>query len=89
MATMTLQQQSLAELAGRYRVATQYYDANGRQVVVSDHTLVAVLEALGVAADTEEERLAALRDHDRAYWSRSLPPVIVMRAGTPRRSGCT
>ena len=83
MATMTLQQQSLAELASRYRVATQYDDANGHQVVVPDHTLVAVLKALGVAADTEEERLAALRDHDRAYWSRSLPPVIVMRAGTP------
>ena len=82
MATMT-SQQSLAELAGRYRVATQYYDANGHQVVVSDRTLVAVLGALGVAADTEENRRAALLDHDRAYWSRSLPAVIVMRAGTP------
>jgi 4-alpha-glucanotransferase len=82
MATMT-SQQSLAELAGRYRVATQYYDANGHQVGVSDRTLVAVLGALGVAADTEENRRAALRDHDRAYWSRSLPAVIVMRAGTP------
>lgn len=83
MATMTSQQQSLAELARRYRVATEYEDANGRQVVVPDHTLVAVLGALGVAADTEEQRRAALRDHDRAYWSRSLPRVIVMRAGTP------
>src|ERR1700739_5029119 len=30
----------LAELASRYRVATQYEDANGRQVVVGDQTLV-------------------------------------------------
>jgi 4-alpha-glucanotransferase len=74
---------SLAELAARYRVATQYEDANGQQVVVPDHTIVAVLGALGVGAATEDERRAALREHDRAYWSRSLPPVIVMRAGTP------
>jgi 4-alpha-glucanotransferase len=64
-------------------VATQYEDANGRPVVVPDHTLVAVLAALGVPAATDEERRAALRAHDRAYWSRPLPPVIVMRAGTP------
>jgi 4-alpha-glucanotransferase len=93
MATMTTQQQSetaldapgssLLELAARYRVATQYEDANGRQVVVSEHTLVAVLAALGVAADTEVQRRAALRDHNRAYWSRSLPPLIMMRAGSP------
>ena len=85
MATMTSQQHSessaprasgssLVELAGRYRVATQYEDANRRLVVVPDHTLVAVLGALGVAADTDEERRAALRAHDRAYWSRPLAP---------------
>jgi 4-alpha-glucanotransferase len=73
----------LAALASRFSVATHYEDANGRQVVVGDHTLVAVLGALGVAAATEDERRIALREHDRAYWSRSLPPVIVMRAGTP------
>ncbi len=83
MATMT-SHQSLADLAARYRVATEYYDANGRNVVVSDHTLVGVLGALGVTAATEEQRLTALREHDRAHWSRSLPPVIVMRSGTPR-----
>ncbi|MGE5696169.1 MAG: 4-alpha-glucanotransferase [Candidatus Sericytochromatia bacterium] len=76
--------QSLADLAARHRVAAEYEDANGRHVVVSDETLVAVLGALGVTAGTEEERQAALRDDDRAYWSRSLPPAIVMRAGTPK-----
>ena len=94
MAIMTSQQQSgssapravgspLIELAARYRVATQYQDANGRQVVVPDHTLVDVLAALGVAATSDDDCRAALRAHDRAYWSRPLPPVIVMRAGTP------
>jgi 4-alpha-glucanotransferase len=76
-------QPRLAELASRYRVATQYEDANGKRVTVPEHTLVSVLAALGVAAANEDERDAALRDHDRAHWSRPLPPVIVMRAGTP------
>ncbi len=44
-------------------------------------TLVAVLEALGVAASTEDDRAAALAAHDRAYWERSLPPTIVGRTG--------
>jgi 4-alpha-glucanotransferase len=82
MATMT-SQQSLAELAARYRVAAQYEDANGRQAVVSDETLIAVLASLGVDAATEDQRHTALRDHDRSYWSRSLPPVIVTRDGSP------
>ena len=81
MACMT--SQLLAELARRYRIATRYEDANGRQVVVPDHTLIAVLAAFGVAAETEDECGAALRAHDRAYWSRALPQVIVTRAGTP------
>jgi 4-alpha-glucanotransferase len=83
MTSQQQQRQSLAELAARYHIATQYEDANGRQVVVPDHTLVAVLAAFGVAAETEDERRAALRAHDRSYWSRSLPSVIVARAGTP------
>ncbi|MBV8445919.1 MAG: 4-alpha-glucanotransferase [Candidatus Dormibacteraeota bacterium] len=74
---------SLTELARRYGVATEYEDANGDNVVVAEETLIAVLAALDVAAATEDERRAALRDHDRAHWSRALPPVIVARAGAP------
>ncbi|PEG38123.1 4-alpha-glucanotransferase [Mycolicibacterium agri] len=73
---------SLAELARRYGVATEYEDWSGRQVGVPETTLVAVLAALGVAATTEAERAAALAAHDRQYWSRALPPTIVTRAGS-------
>ncbi len=45
-------------------------------------TLVAVLGALGVAASTEDDRVAALVAHDRDYWERSLPPTIVARTGS-------
>jgi 4-alpha-glucanotransferase len=72
---------SLVELARRYGVATGYVDWTNRHVDVPETTLVAVLAALGVEAATEDERAAALGAHDRDYWGRSLPPIIVARAG--------
>ncbi|MEZ0365106.1 4-alpha-glucanotransferase [Mycobacterium sp. pUA109] len=79
---MTEPAPSLAELAGRFGVATAYEDWTGRQVAVPEATLVGVLGALGVAATTEPQRQAALAAHDRGYWSRPLPPTIVGRVGT-------
>jgi 4-alpha-glucanotransferase len=73
---------SLGELARRYGVAIEYDDWTGRHVDVPETTLVAVLAALGVPAATEDEREAALGDHDRDYWSRALPPTIIARADT-------
>jgi 4-alpha-glucanotransferase len=73
---------SLAELARRFGVATDYQDWAGRRLSVPETTLVAVLAGLGVAAATETERSAALFAHERTYWSRSLPPTIIARAGT-------
>lgn len=72
---------SLSELARRYGVATEYQDWTGRHVDVPESTLVSVLAALGVRAATEDERAVALTVHDRDYWTRSLPPAIVARAG--------
>ena len=72
---------SLVELARRYGVATEYADWTGRHAGVADSTLVAVLDALGVPAATENERTASLAAHDRDYWARSLPPTIVGRSG--------
>jgi 4-alpha-glucanotransferase len=74
---------SLVELARRYGVATGYVDWTGRRVDVPETTLVAVLAALAVKAATEEQRAAALGAHDRDYWERSLPPIIVGPAGSP------
>ncbi len=72
--------QSLAELARRYGVATEFQDWAGRHIEVPETTLVAVLAALGVRAATEDERVAALAAHDRDLWTRALPPTIVARA---------
>ena len=72
---------SLTELAGRFGIATDYEDWSGRRIAVPESTLVAVLAAFGVAAADEPERRAALTAHERAYWSRALPPTILGRPG--------
>ncbi|MCH9666305.1 MAG: 4-alpha-glucanotransferase [Actinomycetia bacterium] len=72
---------SLIELAHRFGVATRYADWTGRQVSVAAPTLIAVLDALGVPAETEAERVEAIAARDRDHWARALPPVIVGRGG--------
>ena len=81
MSGMTAPPASLAELARRYGVAIEYEDWTGRHTTVSSTTLIAVLDALGVSAATEEERADALVAHDRDYWARALPPAIIGRSG--------
>ena len=81
MGGMTDLPASLVELARRYGVATAYEDWTGSITSVAESTIVAVLDALGVPAATEDERAAALTAHDRDYWTRALPPAIVGRAG--------
>jgi 4-alpha-glucanotransferase len=80
---MNSQAPSLAELAGRFGIATEYQDWSGRRIEVPQSTLVAVLAAFGVAAATELERSAAQTAHDRGHWSRALPPTILGRPGAP------
>ena len=81
MAGMT----DLPELAGRVgaplRRRNRIRGLDRQARTVAESTLVAVLDALGVPAATEDERTAALAAHDRDYWARSLPPAIVGRSG--------
>ncbi len=71
---------ALLELARRYGVAAEFDDWTGRRTAVAESTLVAVLEALGVPAGTEADRIDSLAAHDRQYWQRSLPPIVLGRA---------
>ena len=72
---------SLSALAERFGVATSYFDWSGRQIAVSQSTVVAVLAALGVQADTEEHCATALSNVERRYWSNTLPPTVIARSG--------
>ncbi|OLP00519.1 4-alpha-glucanotransferase [Mycolicibacterium porcinum] len=78
---MTPPSSALLELARRYGVAAEFDDWTGLRTAVAESTLVAVLAALGVPAGTEQERAAALEAHDREYWQRRLPPIVLGRAG--------
>ncbi|MGV0813068.1 4-alpha-glucanotransferase [Mycolicibacterium boenickei] len=78
---MNAPSEALLELARRYGVAAEFDDWTGRRTAVAESTLVAVLEALGVPAGTEQERNDALAAHDRQYWQHSLPPIVLGRAG--------
>ena len=73
---------SLTALADRLGVACAYHDWVGNFVTVDPVTIVGVLAALGVRADTEEDCAAAISDLDRQHWARALPPTIVVRSGT-------
>ena len=85
MGGMTELAPSLVELARRFGIATRYADWTGRQVLVSETTLVAVLASFGVAAGTEQDRNAALTAHSRSYWVCHMPATIVARTGAPTR----
>nr|MBA3282817.1 4-alpha-glucanotransferase [Acidimicrobiia bacterium] len=78
---MTLPDQALLDLAARHRIATEYWDWQGREVPVSAETLLAVLAGLGVAAGTAEAVQRALVDAELAPWRQVLPPTVVSREG--------
>ncbi|MEV7602359.1 4-alpha-glucanotransferase [Kitasatospora sp. NPDC089797] len=69
----------LLALAQAYGVDTRYPGAGGQ--TVGARTLVAVLAALGVAADTPEQVAEALERHRAEQQARLLPPCIVVRQG--------
>ena len=71
----------LAELADRYGVSREYWDWQGRHVIVPVATVQALLGALDVDASTEDSVRAALAEHDVAPWRRLVPRVTVARAG--------
>ena len=73
---------SLTALADRLGVACAYHDWVGNFVTVEESTVVGVLAALGVRADTEADCAAAISELDRQHWARALPPTIVVRSGT-------
>src|SRR6266508_470611 len=81
LAHVTLPTPALVDLAVAYGVATEYWDWQGRHVVVPAETVAAVLEALGVDASTPDLAAAALESQRLARWRRTLPPTLVMREG--------
>jgi 4-alpha-glucanotransferase len=75
----------LIELAHAAGVSTEFWDWQGRHTEVTPRAVVQVLAALGVDASTSGAVEASLRQiRDRA-WTRVLPEVTVVRAGSGAR----
>ncbi|WP_423183080.1 4-alpha-glucanotransferase [Arthrobacter sp. NyZ413] len=72
----------LQRLADAHGVGTSFHGWDGLQHDVSPRTLVQVLAALGVAADSNEQIEAALVDVELAPWRRMLPPAVVLQEGS-------
>ena len=71
--------QTLADLAEAFGIATEYWDWQGRHISVSPDTIVAVLAALDIDAATPEAAAAALANHYGQPWTQMLPPCMVIR----------
>ncbi|GAA5158974.1 4-alpha-glucanotransferase [Ornithinimicrobium tianjinense] len=78
---MTALTPRLSELAAAHGVATEFWDWQGRHVDVAAETVLAVLEALGVQAQTPGQVESALADVEERAWRRPLPPVVVVVEG--------
>jgi 4-alpha-glucanotransferase len=78
---VTVPTPALVDLAVACGVATEYWDWQGRHVVVASETVSAVLAALGVGASTPDRAEAALAEQRLNRWRRTLPPTLVMREG--------
>jgi 4-alpha-glucanotransferase len=75
------EQELLNDLAERFGIASDYDDVWGHRHLVSDQTKRAILTAMGVRADTEDDvrrELAACAD---APWRQPCDPVVVLRVG--------
>jgi 4-alpha-glucanotransferase len=72
----------LTELAHACGVDTQYWDWQGNQVIVSAHTVAAVLEALGVDTSDDSAVARSLAAVAEREWRRPLPPFVVCRQGS-------
>ncbi|WP_103064079.1 4-alpha-glucanotransferase [Actinomyces qiguomingii] len=77
-----LPDESLKQLAEAHGVSTEYWDYHGNLAAPSRRTLVAVLAALGVKAANAQEVEDSLREASLAPWRRTLPPTVVVRAGS-------
>ncbi|WP_222593426.1 4-alpha-glucanotransferase [Aeromicrobium flavum] len=74
----------LAELAAAHHVATRYRGSDREMVEVAPEVVVAVLAQLGVDASSPESIQRELDAVRREQARTSLPPTIVLTAGTTR-----
>ncbi|WP_193106182.1 4-alpha-glucanotransferase [Brachybacterium sp. FME24] len=71
---------ALRDLARELGVGTDYWGWDGTRKDVADDTLSSVLAALGATVSTEADIVRIRAEREREPWTRTLPPVTVLRA---------
>jgi (1->4)-alpha-D-glucan 1-alpha-D-glucosylmutase len=74
---------SLDQLCDVYGVSPEYNDIWGNSHHASESAKRALLAAMGVPANDEEEIAASLHAFERGRWKNPLPPVLVLREPLP------
>src|SRR5450755_2754959 len=73
----------LLDLAARtWRIDPEYWDIWGRKHTTSDATKRAILQGLGVRADTPATLRASMEARRRKEWTRLAPPCLVVTWNT-------
>ena len=72
---------ALQRLAQEHGVGTTFRGWDGAEQAVSPATLVAVLTALGIPCNTDDDVTVSLREAELAPLQRALPPAVVVRQG--------
>ncbi|MBI9115058.1 4-alpha-glucanotransferase [Sanguibacter suaedae] len=72
---------ALVDLAVAYGISPDHWGFHGEKKYAAEHTLVAVLDALGVDASSPERIDVALASVADREWRRMLPPTVVATAG--------
>ncbi|MFC9353869.1 4-alpha-glucanotransferase [Arthrobacter sp. NPDC057013] len=83
VATAAVNPEMLRWLAEAYGVGTSYQGWDGQPHEVAADTLIRVLAALGVNAQTDQLIEHELAEAELAPWRRMLPPAVVIQDGTP------
>jgi len=69
----------LLDLAARlWHIDPEYWDIYGRKHITSDETKRAILQGLGVRAETAESLRASIEARRRKEWTRVSPPCLVV-----------
>jgi 4-alpha-glucanotransferase len=69
---------SLEALSERSGIELSFIDALGEKQTASHETLRALLKAMGIRAETDEEVATSVETLDRRDWEQPLPPVVVV-----------
>jgi len=70
-------EQLLDRAASLFGIGSAYYDIWGRQHHTSTEAKQAILRALGVGVDSQEQLEQSLNELERQQWRRILPPAVV------------